>query len=182
MNANPAEAGPPWSVTTGQQAPDVVERLLSDLPEWFGIESSNLGYMASAGELPTYLARPADSRSGADLAPVGVLLGARHFPGAAEIYLLAVARSVHRQGAGRALVEAYQADLLADGVRLLQVKTLGPSHPDVGYARTRRFYEAMGFAPLEEIEDLWPGNPCLIMVKSLSGPNLCTCVCGWRGG
>jgi hypothetical protein len=25
----------------------------------------------------------------------------------------------------------------------------------------------MGFQPLEEISDLWPGNPCLIMIKAL---------------
>ena len=56
---------------------------------------------------------------------------------------------------------------MADGVRLLQVKTLGPSDPDEGYRRTRRFYQAVGFEPLEELVGLWPGNPCLIMVKVL---------------
>lgn len=48
---------------------------------------------------------------------------------------------------------------------MLQVKTLGARHPDEGYARTRAFYRAVGFLPLEETDDLWPGNPCLIMVK-----------------
>jgi hypothetical protein len=52
-------------------------------------------------------------------------------------------------------------------VELLQVKTLGPSLPDASYDQTRRFYVHMGFRPLEEIRDLWPGNPCLIMVKVL---------------
>ena len=50
---------------------------------------------------------------------------------------------------------------------LLSVKTLGPSRPDAGYAGTRRFYGALGFQPVEELLDLWPGNPCLIMVKPL---------------
>ena len=62
--------------------------------------------------------------------PVGVLLASRHFPGAAEIYLMAVDPSVHRRGVGRALVEALEHDLAAERVRLLQVKTLGPSDPD----------------------------------------------------
>jgi hypothetical protein len=44
---------------------------------------------------------------------------------------------------------------------------LGPSHPDVGYRKTRAFYEALGFEPLEELTDLWEGNPCLVMVKVL---------------
>ena len=47
------------------------------------------------------------------------------------------------------------------------VKTLGPSDPDAGYARTRRFYEPRGFVPLEEPHDLWEDNPCLLLVKRL---------------
>jgi GNAT superfamily N-acetyltransferase len=83
------------------------------------------------------------------------------------VYLLAVAPDMHRRGIGRALVETLEADLIADGVELLQVKTLGPSLSDASYDQTRQFYLHMGFRPLEEIRDLWPGNPCLIMVKVL---------------
>jgi ribosomal protein S18 acetylase RimI-like enzyme len=160
-----ASANSPWIVTTGEQVPGVVDAMLRSLPEWFGIEPSIVGYVESAKDLPTYLARP----TGPDgKPPVGVLLAARHFPGAAEIHVLAVDRSMHRSGVGRALVEALERDLIADGVRLLQVKTLGPSFPDTNYAKTRLFYEAMGFAPLEELHDLWPGNPCLLLIKVLS--------------
>lgn len=158
-----ASANSPWTISTGEQAPDVVDALLRSLPEWFGMESSIVDYVESAKELPTYLARPV----GLDSQSVGVLLAVRHFRGAAEIHLMAVDRSLHRSGVGRALVEALERDLISDGVSLLQVKTLGPSHPDPGYLKTRQFYEAMGFAPLEENHDLWPANPCLIMVKIL---------------
>jgi len=96
-----------------------------------------------------------------------VLLAARHFPCSAEIYLMAVDPAVHRSGIGRALVTALEADLIAEGVQFLQVKTLGPSRPDPGYERTRLFYASVGFLPLEEIGDLWPENPCLKMIKSL---------------
>ena len=161
---NPVRADSTWIVTNGTPSPEAVTRLLGLLPEWFGIEEANAHYIEAAGQLPTYLAW---SGTAPDGEPVGVLLAARHFPGAAEIYLMAVDPALHRHGVGRALVEALERDLIADHVRLLQVKTLGPSHPDPGYARTRMFYEGMGFAPLEEIPDLWPGNPCLIMVKVL---------------
>jgi hypothetical protein len=70
-------------------------------------------------------------------------------------------------GAGRALVRALEDAIQADGTRFLSVKTLGPSRPDENYRRTRVFYEACGFAPVEEFLDLWPDNPCLFMVKSL---------------
>ncbi len=168
MGKNPAEAGQSWSVTRGEQAPDVIDGLLRDLPEWFGLEVSNGEYVAAAGDRLTYLARSASSSAGPGGAPAGALLVARHFPASAEIYWLGVSRSLHRQGVGRALVSALEADLIADNVSFLFVKTLGPSHPDAGYAKTRLFYEAIGFAPLEELHDLWsPDNPCLIMIKAL---------------
>jgi GNAT superfamily N-acetyltransferase len=165
----PPEPRPSWTVTSGQQAPEAVERLLRALPDWFGVESSNVGYVEAARRLPTYLAwqEPAEhAEPGRE--PVGVLLAERHFPTAAEIHLLAVQPDRHRRGAGRALVQALERDLVADGVRLLEVKTLGPSYPDEGYRRTRKFYAGLGFEPLEEITGLWPGNPCLIMVKVLT--------------
>ncbi|HZB49280.1 MAG TPA: GNAT family N-acetyltransferase, partial [Mycobacteriales bacterium] len=84
-----------------------------------------------------------------------------------EIHLMAVARDRHRRGVGRALVRAAEREMAADGVTLMSVKTLGPSHPDPGYALTRLFYAALGYQPVEELLDLWPGNPCLIMVKPL---------------
>ena len=56
----------------------------------------------------------------------------------------------------------------ADGVRLLEVKTQGPSRPDEHYAATLAFYRALGYEPLEELLDYWPGNPCLILVKALA--------------
>jgi ribosomal protein S18 acetylase RimI-like enzyme len=164
-----ASARPPWRVTSGERDPGTVDRLLRQLPGWFGIESSIIEYVAKAKELPTYLAWPGRESSDQDVdrQPVGVLLAARHFPGAAEIYLMAVEPAVHRRGIGRALVQALEADLVADSVQLLQVKTLGPSRPDASYDQTRRFYASMGFLPLEEIDGLWPENPCLIMVKVL---------------
>jgi GNAT superfamily N-acetyltransferase len=160
-----------WRVTSGEQAPETVNRLLRALPGWFGIESAIVDYVAKAHELPTYLAWPARGSAvpGAGQQPVGVLLAARHFPESAEeIYLMAVEPEVHRQGVGRALVKALEGDLIADGVELLQVKTLGLSQPGTGYQWTRQFYLRIGFRPLEEIHDLWPSSPCRIMVKVLA--------------
>jgi GNAT superfamily N-acetyltransferase len=185
MGHGPSARDQGWRVTSGEPDPATVERLLRKLPTWFGIESSVLEYIESARRLPAYLAWPRGPASAGhpphpavghppDLAPnrppdlaAGVLLAVRHFPRAAEIYLLAVDPAVHRRGAGRALITALESDLGADDVEFLQVKTLGPSHPDPGYVRTRQFYASVGFQPLEEITGLWPENPCLIMIKTL---------------
>jgi GNAT superfamily N-acetyltransferase len=166
-----------WSITFGINDADAVDRILRLLPTWFGIEASNRAYVESARTLPTYFARPAGRAApptgavaDSDL-PVGVLLVRRHFPEAAEIHLMAVAPELHRHGVGRALVQALEADLIADGCQLLQVKTLGPSDPDEGYKLTRRFYASMGFLPVEETFEIWDAqNPCLIMIKPLAQP------------
>ena len=140
-----------------------VARLLAGVPEWFGREDANAAYVVDARELETWTVR--DARG----VVVGVTLVARHFPHVAEVHLMVVERAHHGRGVGSAMLEAIERDARGGGVRLLEVKTLGPSHPDPGYARTRRFYEKMGFLALEET-DLWGGGtPCLIMVKPLGG-------------
>jgi GNAT superfamily N-acetyltransferase len=77
-------------------------------------------------------------------------------------------RLAQRGGIGKALMETAQAWLRGLGVEYLQVKTLGPSHSDTHYARTRLFYQAQGFRPLEEFKQIWDeNNPCLVLVKRL---------------
>jgi len=44
---------------------------------------------------------------------------------------------------------------------------VGPSREDEGYARTRAFYEAVGFVPMNELQRIdWIG-PTLILVRPL---------------
>ena len=148
------------TVRRGAATPKDVESLLAALPEWFSIEEENRRYVAAAE-------RQANHAALIDGAVVGVALTRRHSPHAAELTLLAVHPDVHRQGVGRALVTAVEGDLAADGVELLQVKTLGASDPSPEYAATRTFYRALGYRDLEELHDLWPDQPCLILVKVL---------------
>ena len=132
------------------------ERVLRDLPEWFGIEEATQAYIDGVAELPTFAV-------GDD----AILSLKVHNPRAAEVYVMGVRRERHGQGLGTALLGAAEEYARACDVEFLQVKTLGPSDPDEGYARTRSFYEARGFVPLEELHDLWEGNPCLLLVKRL---------------
>jgi ribosomal protein S18 acetylase RimI-like enzyme len=136
------------------------ERILRGLPEWFGIEDALVRYVQDIGALPAYVAV-----HGREV--LGFLALRHHNPEASEIHVLAVRRDYHKRGIGCALIRHVEAEL-AGSVKLLQVKTLGPSKPDPGYEKTRAFYLSMGFNPLEETAAFWgEQQPTLIMVKGL---------------
>jgi GNAT superfamily N-acetyltransferase len=129
---------------------------------WFGIPASVEDYVAAADRSPTVVASLDD-------VDVGLLTLVRHSRHAAEVYVMAVLPQLHRQGIGRALLRHAEDILAADGVEFLQVKTLSPSKPDDGYDKTRAFYLAYGFRPLEEFPTLWDAdNPALQMIKVVS--------------
>jgi len=135
--------------------------ILRALPEWFGIEAALVQYIRDVDELPTFVTFE-------DRRAVGFMTVKRHFSQSAELYVLGVLPEMHHQGIGRALFYAVEVYLHQQGVEYLQVKTLSAVHPDKGYAKTRAFYEALGFRPLEEFPMLWgEANPCLLMVKSV---------------
>ena len=135
--------------------------VLRALPEWFGIEAALLNYEKELDGLPTFLVKEAGR-------VLGFLSLKQHTLYSAEIYVMGVRPEAQGAGLGRELVQAAEAHARRLGIEYLQVKTLGPSNPDPGYAKTRAFYTAMGFRPLEEFKTLWDeNNPCLILVKRL---------------
>lgn len=135
--------------------------VLRALPHWFGIEDAILGYEREIDELPTFVVR----RDGADEI-IGFASVKRHFPESAELYVLGVLPTLHRQGVGRAMLARVEDWLRSEGVDYVHLKTRGPSKPDEGYERTRAFYAALGYRPLEELPTLWnEANPALLLVK-----------------
>ena len=139
--------------------------MLATIPEWFGIPESNTAYLRNLALMPSWVAL-----SGAEV--VGAITLEQHFAESFEVHFVAVRRDHHRQGVGRSLLAHLEREAVARGARWLQVKTLGPSEPHQGYARTRDFYLAMGFSPLFESGVLFgdPRNPALVLVKRL-GPS-----------
>lgn len=137
--------------------------ILADLPEWFGMPASNENHARAAEAGPAWIALQ-DGRA------VGILTPKDHFDTAVEIYLMAVRPGLHRRGVGRALVGEIAAYAAARGAAYLTVKTQGPSAQYEPYARTRRFYEALGFVAIEELTELWESDPTLIMVRPVSPP------------
>ncbi len=135
--------------------------ILRQLPDWFGIEASNLKYIEQIKTLPTFVAEVDDEI-------VGFMTIEEHFPETSEIIVTGVALEFHNQGIGSALLDKVVSEMKAKGQRLLEVKTLSAAHPDKNYAVTREFYLHKGFIPLEEMKELWDkNNPALLMVKIL---------------
>jgi ribosomal protein S18 acetylase RimI-like enzyme len=146
-------------VTEGKGA--LCAEILAALPQWFGIAESNAAYITDVETLPLFAARDGETT-------LGFLALKRHTPHACEILVMGVVPARHRQGAGRALIEAAAAYARANGARFVTVKTLSPAHSDPGYARTRAFYEGLGFLAIEEFPTLWGAeNPALLLVKPL---------------
>ncbi len=110
--------------------------VLRALPHWFGVEDAVLGYEREIDALPTFLAR----RGGYEEV-VGFVSVKRRFPESAEIYVLGVLPSLHRQGIGRAMLARVEEWLRSEHVEYVYLKTRGPSKkPDEGYEHTRAFY------------------------------------------
>lgn len=102
---------------------------------------------------------------------VGFVLVERRHPASAEITFAAVAPDRHRQGIGKRLVAAAIDAMAADGVVLVEVKTLDASEDYPPYVPTRAFWEGQGFRQVDMIDPLpgWPpGNPSAIYVASLA--------------
>ena len=145
---------------SGRDIPRCSE-ILHGLPEWFGIEESNRAYIRSLSELPGAVATINDR-------VIGFIALTEHNPASIEINVLGVDPSLHRQGAGRALVTWAEDWCRRRGAHWFQVKTRGPLTPDPNYELTRAFYLACGFEPLFETLAIWgPENAALVMIKKI---------------
>jgi len=139
----------------------VCELVLRALPEWFGMEVGIQNYIRKAEKLPSFVAYAGNEA-------IGLALVQRHFEHSAEIDLMGVLPAHHRHGVGRALLAAVERWCVALGVQFLQVKTVSERKSYPSYAKTRQFYLAMNFVPLEEMPTLWDeSNPCLILIKRI---------------
>jgi len=139
----------------------ICKEIIESLPNWFGLESANKEYIERSADSDFYAAYMYGKE-------VGFFSIISHFPQTSEIYVCGILPDFHRQGIGRKLLQAVEEDLRKKKKKFLTVKTLSSSHPDKGYAKTREFYSACGFSPVEEFKELWgKENPCLFMVKPL---------------
>lgn len=140
----------------------ICRTVLEDLPAWFGLPEAINTYVEEVQHMPFLAVMGEDT-------PIGFLALKEHADKAAEVYVMGLDKTFHRQGIGRAMLAQAEIWLEKRGKRYLTVKTLSPGREDANYEKTRAFYAAMGFETLEEFPKLWDEkNPCLFMVKEIA--------------
>jgi len=139
----------------------ICNAILRALPDWFGIETAIIGYINDTRAMSFYAAY-------ANGAAIGFAAVKNHNPYTSEVYVMGILPEHHNKGIGRALIDFCEAYCADKGSEFLTVKTLDEAREDEGYEKTRLFYLAMGFRPLEVFPLLWDeSNPCLFMAKYL---------------
>jgi GNAT superfamily N-acetyltransferase len=101
----------------------------------------------------------------------GFVIVERRGPRAAEILWAAVAADRRGKGLGTRLVDHILDELGADGVQLVEVKTVDASADYAPYEGTRAFWLARGFVQFDTIDPLPgrpPGNPAAILAVALA--------------
>jgi ribosomal protein S18 acetylase RimI-like enzyme len=155
-----------FQVTDEGDKSSACEIVLRQLPSWFGIEKAIVEYVEQVKKHLFFAIGKGGSLSADNLK--GFIAIRSHYQYSGEVYVMGVIPSDHRSGFGKELLVAAENACRERGIRFLTVKTLSPSRESSDYGKTRKFYEAMGFEPLEEFKTLWgEANPCLYMIKVL---------------
>jgi RimJ/RimL family protein N-acetyltransferase/N-acetylglutamate synthase-like GNAT family acetyltransferase len=142
----------------------ICEHILRMLPNWFGVEESIVSYVKEVRELPFFAAYAADNVA------VGFVALKPHNEYTAEVCVMGVLQDFHRHGVGRQLIALCVEECRRVGRVFLTVKTLDQSRVSHSYEKSRLFYRAQGFYPLEVFPLLWnENNPCQFMAKYLGG-------------
>lgn len=135
--------------------------ILEGLPKWFGIPEAIDEYVEESSKMPFFACCDENII-------IGFAAVKQHNIYSAELYVMGISETYHRKGIGKKLIEKCIEWCRENSIEFLQVKTLDKSHPDLNYAKTRRFYESIGFRPLECFPELWgESNPCLLMIMKI---------------
>jgi GNAT superfamily N-acetyltransferase len=153
------DEGEPAMIADAQEKSAACAEIIATLPQWFGIPQSNRNYIAGMPLRDVFAVWKAGQY-------VGAIALKYHFHRTAEIWWMGVKPAFHRQGIGSRLFQSARAHSLGKGCSRMIVNTISERSPDRSYARTRRFYQALGFEPLFEEKEDQP-NPMLWLMVEL---------------
>ena len=140
----------------------ICDSILRALPNWFGVEQGIVDCVRDVQSLPFFAAILDSGKA------IGFAALKYHNEYTAEVRVMGVLEPYHRRGVGKLLIERCVSECRRTGREFLTVKTLDQSRKSMSYDKTRAFYHAMGFRPLEVFPAFWDaGNPCLFMAMYL---------------
>ena len=143
--------------------PKIVDKVLRELPDWFGQEDAIVKYCEESVNLPMVVLT-------LDEKPIGFCSLKVNYGINCDLYVLGILPDYHHKGLGQQMVTFIERYCRENEIPYMSVKTLSERNPDEFYARTRKFYEKCGFAAFEEFPELWgEENPCLLMIKPVEG-------------
>ena len=147
-------------ITQADEKAQIVEEVLLDLPDWFGLPDSTQEYIEQSKQLVLFSAQHNETL-------LGFITLKETSCDTCEIHCMGVKKEYHHKGIGKLLFNQFEkyAKYKYD---YIQVKTVDEGkYPE--YDQTISFYKSVGFMKLEVFPTLWDEwNPCLIMIKKIS--------------
>ena len=139
---------------------NIVEEVLLDLPDWFGLPDSTQEYIEQSKQLVLFSAQHNETL-------LGFITLKETSCDTCEIHCMGVKKEYHHKGIGKLLFNQFE-EYAKDKYDYIQVKTVDEGkYPE--YDQTISFYKSVGFKKLEVFPTLWDEwNPCLIMIKKIS--------------
>lgn len=139
---------------------EIARDILFDLAEWFENETAIENYIEKSSKMPFICGFIGDK-------PVAFIVLNKTSDETCEIFVMGVKKDFHRLGIGKLIYEQFEQLARNLGFSYVQVKTVASGYYKE-YDLTNKFYQAMGFAKLEILKDLWDEqNPCQIYIKCL---------------
>lgn len=147
-------------VENSKEKKEIAKDILSDLAEWFENETANENYIEKLSKMPFIGGFIGDK-------PVAFIVLNKTSDETCEIFVMGVKKDFQRLGIGKLIYEQFEQLARNLGFSYVQVKTVASGYYKE-YDLTNKFYQAMGFAKLEILKDLWDEqNPCQIYIKCL---------------
>jgi ribosomal protein S18 acetylase RimI-like enzyme len=145
------------SIINREEKAKLVEEILLDLPEWFGLPESTKDYIEQSKSLLLFAAQHNQMN-------IGFITLKETSDVVCEIHCMGIKKEYHHKGIGKLLFNAFE-EYAKEKYEFIQVKTVDEGHYKE-YDQTLDFYKSVGFKKMEVFPKLWDEwNPCLIMIK-----------------
>lgn len=147
------------SVENPEEKTRIVEEILLDLPEWFGLPESTRDYIEQSKELTLFAAKNNSNI-------IGFITLKETSDDVCEVHCMGIKKDYHRKGVGTKLYNVFE-NFAKEKYEFIQVKTVDEGHYKE-YNQTIAFYKSIGFKKMEVFPTLWDEwNPCLILIKKI---------------